>query len=56
MPSWLRVPLYSLSIFGLVEYFVDSGDKPAFLEYPIIMLFLVLVLFILIAVEAIVGL
>lgn len=55
IPSYVRVPALFFAIFGLVEYFVDSGDKPAFLEYPIIMLFLVLVLFILIAVEGIVG-
>ena len=55
IPSYVRVPVLFFAIFGLVEYFVDSGDKPAFLEYPIIMLFLVLVLFILIAVEGIVG-
>ncbi|MBN4047058.1 c-type cytochrome [bacterium AH-315-P13] len=54
-PSWVRVPIVFFIIFGLIEYFVDSGEKPAFIEYPIIMLFLVLVLIILIAIEAIVG-
>lgn len=55
IPSYVRVPAIFFIIFGLIEYFVDSGDKPAFLEYPIIMLFLVLVLLILIAIEGIVG-
>ena len=55
IPSYVRVPVLFFTILGLVEYFVDSGDKPAFLEYPIIMLFLVLVLFVLIAIEGIVG-
>ncbi|MBD3863799.1 cbb3-type cytochrome c oxidase N-terminal domain-containing protein [Olleya marilimosa] len=55
IPSYVRVPAVFFIIFGLVEYFVDSGDKPAFLEYPIIMLFLLLVLVILIAIEGIVG-
>ena len=55
IPSWIRVPIVFFIIFGLVEYFVDSGDKPAFLEQPIIMLFLLLVLLILVAIEAIVG-
>ena len=32
-------------IVGLVEYFVDSGDQPAFIEYPVVLLFLFLVLF-----------
>ena len=55
MPSWIRVPLIFFVILGLVEYFIDSGEKPAFLDQPIIMLFLLLVLFILISTEAIVG-
>ncbi len=55
IPSWIRVPIVFFIIFGLVEYFVDSGDKPAFIEQPIIMLFLLLVLLILIAIEAIVN-
>jgi cytochrome c oxidase cbb3-type subunit 3 len=55
IPSWVRVPVVFFIIFGLVEYFVDSGDKPAFIEQPIIMLFLLLVLLILIAIEAIVN-
>ncbi|WGD34258.1 cbb3-type cytochrome c oxidase N-terminal domain-containing protein [Olleya sp. YS] len=55
IPSYVRVPAIFFIIFGLVEFFVDSGDKPAFIEYPIIMLFLALVLFILIAIEGIVG-
>ena len=55
IPSWVRIPVIFFIIFGLVEYFVDSGSKPAFMEQPIIMLFLLLVLVILIATEAIVG-
>ena len=55
MPAWIRVPVIFFIILGLVEYFIDSGEKPAFLEQPIIMLFLLLVLLILIATEAIVG-
>jgi cytochrome c oxidase cbb3-type subunit 3 len=44
-----------LIIVGLVEYFVDSGDQLAFMEQPVIMLFLLLVLLILLAIEGIVG-
>ncbi|MEJ2112352.1 MAG: cbb3-type cytochrome c oxidase N-terminal domain-containing protein [Flavobacteriaceae bacterium] len=55
IPSWVRVPIIFFIIFGIVEYFIDSGEKPAFIEQPIIMLFLLLVLLILIAMEAIVG-
>ncbi len=54
-PSWARVPVVFFIIFGVVELFVDSGEKPAFIEYPVVLLFLFLVLLILIAIEAIVG-
>ncbi|MEL0457172.1 cbb3-type cytochrome c oxidase N-terminal domain-containing protein [Flavobacteriaceae bacterium SZ-1-7] len=54
-PSWIRVPVTFFIIFGAVEYFIDSGEKPAFVEYPAVMLFLFLVLLILIAIEAIVS-
>jgi cytochrome c oxidase cbb3-type subunit 3 len=55
IPSWIRVPVLFFIIYGLVEYFIDSGAKPAFMEQPVIMLFLVLVLLLLIGIEAIVG-
>jgi cytochrome c oxidase cbb3-type subunit 3 len=55
IPSYVRVPLVFFIISGLVEYFVDSGDQPAFIKYPIVLLFLLLVLLILIAIEAIIG-
>jgi len=55
IPSYVRVPVLFFIIFLLVEFFVDSGEKPAFIEYPVIMLFLLLVLLILVAIEAIIG-
>lgn len=55
IPSFIRVPVIFFTIFGIVEYFIDSGEKPAFIEYPAVMLFLFLVLLILIAIEAIIG-
>lgn len=55
IPSYIRVPVVFFFIAGLVEYFVDSGDQPALMEQPAIMLFLLLVLLILLAIEAIVG-
>lgn len=55
VPSWVRVPVVFFIIFGAVEFFIDSGDKPAFIEYPVVVLFLFLVLLILVAIEAIVG-
>lgn len=38
-----------------MEYFIDSGDQPAFIAYPITQFFLLLVLMILIAIELVVG-
>ncbi|WAC02329.1 c-type cytochrome [Lacinutrix neustonica] len=55
IPSWLRVLVLFFAVFGLIEYFVDSGNEPAFLKYPLIMLYLLLVLLFLIGVEAIVA-
>jgi cytochrome c oxidase cbb3-type subunit 3 len=55
VPSWIRVPVVFFIIFGAVEFFIDSGGKPAFVEYPAVLLFLLLVLLILIAIEAIIG-
>lgn len=51
--SWLRVVVLFFAIFGLMEFFIDSGDKPAFLAYPIIQLFLVFVLLLLVGIELI---
>ncbi|WP_394972980.1 cbb3-type cytochrome c oxidase N-terminal domain-containing protein [uncultured Croceitalea sp.] len=51
--SWLRVLVLFFTIFGLMEFFIDSGDKPAFIAYPMAQLFLVFVLFLLIAIELI---
>lgn len=42
-------------IVGLVEYFVDSGNQPAFMEQPVVLLFLLLVLLVIIAIEGIVA-
>ncbi len=55
IPSWVRVPIVFFIIFGVVEYVIDSGNQPAFIKYPAVLLFLLLVLLILIAIEAIVG-
>lgn len=55
IPSYIRVPVIFFIIFGLVEYFIDSGDQPAFVKYPAVVLFLLLVLLILVGIEAIIG-
>ena len=54
-PWWIRVPVLFFLIFGLMEYFIDSGDKPAIIEYPITQFFMLMVLMILIAIEVILA-
>lgn len=54
-PWWIRIPLLFFLIFGLMEFYIDSGDKPAFIAYPITLIFLLLVLLILIGIELILS-
>ena len=55
LPSYVRVPLIFFTIWGLIELFVGKPHEPAFINHPMIVLFLVLVLLIILAIEAIVG-
>lgn len=55
IPSWARVLVIFFLIFIGIEYFIDSGDRPAFIAEPMVMLFLLLVILILIAIEGIVA-
>ena len=50
-PVYVRVPLIFFTVFTLMEYFIDSGDRPAFIKYPMFSVFLLIFLFILIAIE-----
>ncbi|NKI31268.1 cbb3-type cytochrome c oxidase N-terminal domain-containing protein [Croceivirga thetidis] len=52
-PWWIRVPLLFFIIWGLLEYFIDAGDSLAIIKYPVTQFFLLMVLLILIAIEAI---
>ncbi len=54
-PNYLRVPVFFFVIFGAMEYFIDSGSQPAFVRYPITLLFLAVVLVALLAIEAVVS-
>jgi cytochrome c oxidase cbb3-type subunit 3 len=54
IPSWIRIPAIFFIIFAITEYTIDSGEQPAFVVYPAVILFLFLVLFILIASEGII--
>lgn len=51
IPVYVRVPLIFAVVFGALEYFIDSGDQPAFIKYPMVLLFLAVFLFLLIAIE-----
>lgn len=55
LPAYIRVPLIFFTIFGLIEYFIDSGDKPAFIKYPVVLLFLFVILFLIIAIEIVIA-
>jgi len=50
-PVYLRVPIIFFICYGLLEYFVDSGDKPLIIEYPSYILLLLLILLVIIAIE-----
>ncbi len=50
-PTYVRVPVVFFTVFSGMEYVIDSGDKPAFIEFPMVGLFLIVFLFILIAIE-----
>lgn len=54
-PVYIRVPVIFFSVFAAMEYFIDSGDRPAFVKYPMLMLFLFVFLFLLIAIEIVVA-
>lgn len=51
IPAHIRVPVIFFAVFAAMEFFIDSGDRPAFLKYPMLSLFLFVFLFLLIAIE-----
>lgn len=55
IPGWVRIPVLFFLIALLAEFFIDSGLQPAFIEEPLVMLFLIFVLILLIGIEAIVS-
>lgn len=54
-PSYVRVPLVFAIVMVAMEYFIDSGDQPAFIKYPMLSLFLAVFLFLLVAIEIVVS-
>lgn len=51
IPPYIRVLVIFFSVFGAMEYFIDSGDRPAFIKFPMVLGFLFVLLFLLIAIE-----
>jgi cytochrome c oxidase cbb3-type subunit 3 len=51
IPSYIRVLVIFFAVFGAMEFFIDSGDQPAFVKFPMVALFLLVFLFLLIAIE-----
>ncbi|WP_350284846.1 cbb3-type cytochrome c oxidase N-terminal domain-containing protein [uncultured Croceitalea sp.] len=54
-PWWIRIPVLFFLVFGLMEYFIDSGVQPAIIKYPMTQVFMLLVLLILVAIELILN-
>lgn len=55
IPSYVRVPLIFAIVLVAMEYFIDSGDRPAFVKYPMVALFLGVFLFLLVAIEIVIS-
>lgn len=55
IPVYVRVPVLFALVFMALEYFIDSGDRPAFLKYPEVSIFLGLFLFLQIAIEIVLS-
>src|SRR6187431_2919338 len=51
IPPYIRVLFIFFAVMGLMEYFIDSGSQPAFIKYPMVAVFLLVMLFLLIAIE-----
>lgn len=50
-PIYVRIPVLFAMFFMAMEFFIDSGDRPAFIKYPILNLILLIFLLVLVAVE-----
>lgn len=55
IPVYIRVPLLFAMVFIALEYFIDSGDRPAFIRYPLVSLFLILFIFLQVAIEIVIS-
>ncbi len=53
--GWVWIPAVFLILVGTTEYFIDSGDNFAFIEYPILQLVLLVCLLFLIALNIVLA-
>ncbi|RDI57520.1 cbb3-type cytochrome c oxidase N-terminal domain-containing protein [Flavobacterium glaciei] len=51
IPVYVRVPVIFFAVMMAMEYMIDSGDRPAFIKFPMVSVFLLVFLFLLIAIE-----
>lgn len=51
IPVYIRIPVIFFSVMLALEYFIDSGDRPAFVKFPMVSVFLMVFLFLLISIE-----
>ncbi|GAA4767887.1 MULTISPECIES: cbb3-type cytochrome c oxidase N-terminal domain-containing protein [Flavobacterium] len=54
-PIYVRIPVFFTLFFLAMEFFIDSGDRPAFVKYPILILVLLMFLLVLIAIELVLN-
>ena len=52
---WLRIPVLFFTVLGLMELFIDSGNLPAIIKYPMAQVFMLFILLLLIAIEGILA-
>lgn len=51
-PAYIRIPVFFFGSALLLEYFIDSGELPAFMKYPEVIGLLALILLVIITFEA----
>ena len=54
-PIYVRIPVLFAMFFIAMEFFIDSGDRPAFIKYPVLNLILLIFLLVLVAVEVVMS-
>lgn len=55
IPPYIRVLFLFFAVMGIMEYLIDSGDRPAFMKFPMVAVFLLVFLFLLVAIEITLG-